>query len=366
MSGTSQAGACPECGTPNPGFRTHCRQCGAPLKGTTGAQPSPKVLRRTDFLAAARTNRANTVRLLAVLLAVATVLGYLMGWNIELLFANGQTVASPDWSPSSGGLAGGTALLMTSAGWTALALSRGDRIMLKLSGAERVSAEQEPVLHNVVAEMAIAAGIPRPRVYLIETDALNAFATGMRPQTAAVAVTRGLLDTLSRDELQGVIGHEFGHIVNWDIRYATVVGVTVGLVALVSDAALRGLRYSRGRSNSPYGVIAVVALLLFALLAPLAAKLVQMAISRQREFLADATSVRLTRNPLGLIGALEKLGRAARPFPGASGATQHLFIVNPFRSFGDKALALFATHPPIERRIARLRNLGDKISSAQP
>jgi heat shock protein HtpX len=363
MSEARQPTTCPECGTPNPRYRSACRQCGARLSGEAAAKPSPKILRRTDFLAAARANRANTVRLLAALLAVAAALGYLIGWNVELLTVAGPALASDAWSPSTGGLAGSAALLTASAGWTALAFSRGDRILLKLSGAQRLGADQEPVLHNVVAEMAIAAGLPRPRVYVIETDALNAFATGMRPQTAAVAVTRGLLDTLNRDELQGVIGHELGHIVNWDIRYATVVGVTVGLVALVSDAALRGLRYSRGRSDSPYGLIAVVALLLFALLAPLAAKLVQMAISRQREFLADATSVRLTRNPLGLIGALEKLGRAARPFPGASGATQHLFIVNPFRSFGDRALALFATHPPIERRIARLRNLGAKIKS---
>jgi heat shock protein HtpX len=364
MSEARQARACPECGTPNPGYRSRCRQCGAQLRGLAAAQPSVKVLRRTDFLAAARANRANTTRLLAVLLAVAAALGYLIGWNLELLTAHGPALTSAGWALSSGGLAGAAVLLTTSAGWAGLALARGDRILLKLSGAQRVGSGEEPVLQNVVAEMAIAAGLPRPRIYVIETDALNAFATGMRPQLAAVAVTRGLLDTLNRDELQGVIGHELGHIVNWDIRYATVVGVTVGLVALVSDAALRGLRYSRGRGDSPYGIIAVVALLLFALLAPLAAKLVQMAISRQREFLADATSVRLTRNPLGLIGALEKLGQAARPFPGASGATQHLFIVNPFRQFGDKALALFATHPPIERRIARLRNLGDKINTA--
>ncbi|MDH3563644.1 MAG: M48 family metallopeptidase, partial [Gammaproteobacteria bacterium] len=207
------------------------------------------------------------------------------------------------------------------------------------------------------------AGIRKPRVYLIETDALNAFATGMHPARSSIGVTRGLLDTLNREELQGVVGHEMGHIVNWDIRYATAVGVIVGLIALVSDGALRSLRYSgRSRSsNSRSGggaVVIVLFLLIFAALAPIFSRLVQMAVSRQREFMADATSVRLTRHPEGLISALEKLALNAKPFKGANQATQHMFIVNPFRNFSEKASRLFATHPPLERRMARLRNLG--------
>jgi heat shock protein HtpX len=190
----------------------------------------------------------------------------------------------------------------------------------------------------------------------------------MTPARSSIGVTRGLLDNLNREELQGVIGHEMGHIVNWDIRYATAVGVLVGLIALVSDGALRSLRFSGGRSQSSGSsgrgggggaALIVLFLLLFAALAPVFAKLVQMAVSRQREFLADATSVRLTRHPEGLISALEKLATSAKPFKGANSATQHMFIVNPFRNFSEKATRLFSTHPPLERRMARLRNLGN-------
>ena len=162
-----------------------------------------------------------------------------------------------------------------------------------------------------------------------------------------------------------MIGHEMGHIVNWDIRYATAVGVIVGLIALVSDGALRSLYFS-GRSRSSGSgrggsgaAFLVLALMAFAALAPVFALLVQMAVSRQREFLADATSVRLTRHPQGLIAALEKLATHAKPFAGANRATQHMFIVNPFRNFREKSSRLMATHPPLELRMNRLRNLGD-------
>jgi heat shock protein HtpX len=185
----------------------------------------------------------------------------------------------------------------------------------------------------------------------------------MNPARSTIGVTRGLLVALNREELQGVIGHEMGHIVNWDIRYATAVGVIVGLIALVSDGALRSLRFS-GRSqnsNSRAGggaVVIMLFLLVFAALAPLFSRLVQMAVSRQREFLADATSVRLTRHPEGLISALGKLALNAKPFDGANRATQHMFIVNPFRNFSERASSLMATHPPLELRIRRLQNLG--------
>ena len=154
-----------------------------------------------------------------------------------------------------------------------------------------------------------------------------------------------------------------GHIVNWDIRYATVVGVIVGLIALISDGALRSLRFSgHARGSGKGGANAAIVMLLlvaFAALAPVFALLVQMAVSRQREFLADATSVRLTRHPEGLISALEKLAATAQPFKGANRATQHMFIVNPFRNFTEKTNRLYATHPPLNLRVNRLRNLGD-------
>lgn len=322
-----------------------------------------KILRRTDFMAAARANRKATMRLVFMLFSIAAVLGYLSGWSMQLFAGDVPAGSETYWFVSRWGIWSGLALLAIAVIWSLIAFRFGDRIVLGLTGAREVTSGDEQQLHNVVEEMSIAAGISKPRVYVIETDALNAFATGMHPARSAIGVTRGLLDTLNRDELQGVIGHEMSHIVNWDIRYATAVGVLVGLIALVSDGALRSLRYaSRSRRSGRGGggaVLVLLVLVLFAALAPLFARLVQMAVSRQREFLADATSVRLTRNPEGLISALHKLAVNAKPFNGANQATQHMFIVNPFRNFSEQASRLFATHPPLERRIERLRNLGE-------
>lgn len=361
---------CPECGVTNPAHRHLCRLCGAALDEQAVSRPrlQRKLLRRTDFMAAARQNQRNTARLVVVLNLIGACLGYLLGWNFQLWSGAWPEGAESIWFLSSWGLRGALIVLAVSALWSWVALKKGDKVLLRLAGAREVSVEEEPQLHNVVEEMAIAAGLPKPRVYVLETDALNAFATGMDPRRSAIGVTRGLLARLSREELQGVIGHEMGHIVNLDIRYATAVGVLVGLIALVSDAALRMLRFSRGRGSSVRSsgsgrggggaAVAFLILILFAALAPLAARMVQMAVSRQREFLADATSVRLTRNAEGLIAALEKLAVQARPFKGANRATQHMFIVNPFRNFSARASSLMATHPPLDRRIARLRNLG--------
>ncbi|EAR21428.1 putative peptidase [Nitrococcus mobilis Nb-231] len=324
-----------------------------------------KRLHRTDFVAAAAANRRNTNRLVLLLLLIGAILGYLLGWSLELyttaaMRQHGVTV----WYLSPWGVRG--ALLLTGFGvlWIVLAFLVGDRIVLGLVGAREVGREELPQLHNVVEEMAIAAGVPKPRVYLIDTPALNALATGLDTRRSAIGVTRGLLDKLDRDELQGVIGHEMGHIVNLDMRYATAVGILVGLIALVADFAFRALylrgagrRFGRERSGGSGTVIALLMVLIFAALAPVFAKLVQMAVSRQREFLADATSVRLTRNPHGLISALEKLAVSAEPFRGANRATQHMFIVNPLRNFSEQASRLFATHPPIPARVRRLMNL---------
>ena len=358
--------ACPECGTPNRAHAQTCRQCGAPLVSNWQDKPrlASKVLRRTDFMAAARANQQATRRLVLVLLLILVILGYLLGWSMQALSGYYPEGTESIWFPSRWGFWAALVLFLVGALWSWISFKQGDRIVLRMTGAEAVTATEEPQLHNVVEEMAIAAGIRKPRVYVIETDALNAFATGMSPVRASIGVTRGLLETLNRDELQGVIGHEMGHIVNWDIRYATAVGVIVGLIALVSDGALRSLRYSgRSRSSSSSkggggAIVIVLFLLFFAALAPVFARLVQMAVSRQREFLADATSVRLTRHPEGLLSALDKLATHAKPFQGANRATQHMFIVNPFRNFSEKAASLFATHPPLELRMRRLRNLG--------
>ena len=251
-----------------------------------------------------------------------------------------------------------------SVGWSAVSLAFGDKMVLAMANAKQIDKADAPQLYNVVEEMAIAAGVPMPKVMVLETDALNAFATGSKPGNGTIAVTRGLLNSLSRDELQGVVAHEMSHLANLDTRYMVVVGVTVGLIALVCDMLLRSLAWGRGgRSSSSDkkgggAVILIILLIVVAILAPIAAKFVQMAVSRQREYLADATSVRFTRNPSGLISALGKLAEKAEPFPGVSRATQHLFIVNPVQTFTAKSSALLATHPDVADRIARLRNLG--------
>lgn len=355
-----EAVECPQCGAANRARSRSCRMCGNILTASDrrSRRVQRKILRRTDFLAASRANERATRWLLVALAAVAGGLGYLVGWTLQLNLGAWPAEANDTWFLSGWGVITAAGLLAVSLGWSALALSTGDRMVLRISGARVVTPEEAPQLHNVVEEMAIAAGLSKPAVYIIESPALNAFATGLSRRRAAVVVTRGLLDALSREELQGVIGHEMGHIVNLDMRYATAVGVTVGLVVLVADFATRLAIFGGGRRGRGGGPWVAILMLVFAVLAPLFARLVQMAVSRQREFLADATSVRLTRNPNGLISALEKLGGSEAPLDGANRATQHLYIVNPLRAFSDKASRLWATHPPIHRRIHRLRNLG--------
>jgi heat shock protein HtpX len=241
----------------------------------------------------------------------------------------------------------------------------GDQLVLNSSGAREVSAEQAPQLYNVVTEMALAAGIPMPKVYIIDDPSPNAFATGRDPQHSSVAITTGLLNKLNREELQGVLGHEMSHIRNYDIRFTLIVGVMVGSIALLAQLFLRytfwfgGGRRSNSDSNSGGGGLAVLFLVIgivMAILAPIFTALVQMAVSRQREYLADASSVELTRNPHGLESALAKISSDNEPLKAANGATQHLYIVNPLKKLGGGA-SLFSTHPPIVDRINRLRAL---------
>jgi heat shock protein HtpX len=312
----------------------------------------------TDFVSAQKVNRRNTLVLLIALTALAALLGYLIGWVLE--------TESSDAVPllSKGGVAIAALMAAVSVGWSAISLAFGDKMVLAMANAKQIDKADAPQLYNVVEEMAIAAGVPMPKVMVLETDALNAFATGSKPGNGTIAVTRGLLNSLSRDELQGVVAHEMSHLANLDTRYMVVVGVTVGLIALVCDMLLRSLAWGRGNRSSSSdkkgggAAILIILLIVVAILAPIAAKFVQMAVSRQREYLADATSVQFTRNPNGLISALGKLAEKAEPFPGVSRATQHLFIVNPVQTFTAKSSALLATHPDIADRIARLRNLG--------
>jgi heat shock protein HtpX len=232
----------------------------------------------------------------------------------------------------------------------------GDRMVLGISRARPVDRKQNPYLANVVEGLAIAAGVPAPKAYIIEDSAPNAFATGKDPQHSSVVVTRGLLGKLSRLELEGVIGHEMSHIKNYDIRYATLVAILVGTVALLSDWMRRSIFYRgrRKKGGAGSGIVILVALVL-AILAPVIAQLIRLALSRQREYLADASGALLTRYPEGLASALEKISRDTEPLEAANKATAHLYIVNPLLEHRGKLNTLFSTHPPAEERIKRLR-----------
>ena len=235
----------------------------------------------------------------------------------------------------------------------------GDRMVLAASRAKEITHDDAPVLFNVVEEMAIASGLPMPKVYIVDDSAPNAFATGRDPEHASVAVTKGLLRKLNRDELQGVIAHEMAHVGNFDIRYAMLVGILVGTTVLISDFFLRGLWFGRGGGRREGGnqlqIIMIIVAVVLAVLAPLFARLLQLSISRQREYLADATAVRLTRNPKGLADALAKISGDREVLEVANRATAHLYIANPIKKFEKRSKGLFSTHPPIEERIKILR-----------
>ena len=245
----------------------------------------------------------------------------------------------------------------------------GDSVVLSVSGAKEVDEASAPQLMNVVREMTIAANVPMPKVYVIEDTAPNAFATGRDPKHASVAITTGLLEKLDREELQGVLGHELSHVRNFDIRFAMIVGVLVGSIALMADFFLRFTFWGGGRSSrsdregggSGLQAIMFVVAIVLSILAPIAARFVQLAVNRQREYLADASSVQLTRNPYGLERALAKISEDKDVLEVANRATQHMYFTNPIKKFEQRASGLFSTHPPTLDRINRLRELtGDK------
>ena len=291
-------------------------------------------------------NRRHSLILIAAFLAFVAIFGYVIGWA---------------WIGDPVGAIFGLVLAFIVGTVTGLATYYGgDKMVLAASRAREISHDDAPVLFNVVEEMAIAAGLPMPKVYIIDDSAPNAFATGRDPEHASVAVTSGLLEKLNRDELQGVIAHEMSHVANFDIRYSMLVGILVGTTVLISDFFLRGLWLSgggRGRSEGGGYVqlIMIVIAIVFAILAPLFARLLQLSISRQREYLADASAVRLTRNPKGLADALQKISGDREVLEAANRATAHLYIVNPVKGFEKRAKGLFSTHPPIEERIQILR-----------
>lgn len=236
------------------------------------------------------------------------------------------------------------------------------KIALSITGAKEIKRTDNPTLYRTVENLAIAAGIPTPTIYLIEDTALNAFATGRDPKHAYVAITRGLLEKLEKPELEGVMAHELSHIQNFDIRLQSITVALIGLIALLSDIFLRSMFYGRrsnrrsgGKGNAVFIIIGIV----LAILAPIIAKLMHLAISRQREYLADASGALLTRYPEGLALALEKIKADTEPLEAANKATAHMYIENPLRNEqGMKWMnSLFSTHPNIDDRIARLRGM---------
>jgi heat shock protein HtpX len=232
----------------------------------------------------------------------------------------------------------------------------GDKIVLGMSQAHEVSDQQEPQLHHVIEELAIGAGIPKPKVYVIEDSAPNAFATGRDPKHSSVAVTRGLLTKLDRTELQGVLAHELSHVRNFDIRVMLIVAVLLGMAALLSDWIFRGMFFGgrgRGRDRGGNAILLVVALVL-AILTPIIAQLIQLAVSRRREYLADASGALLTRYPEGLASALRKIAADKDALEVANKATAPLYIANPLHDDPRFLDGLFDTHPPIQERIKRL------------
>jgi len=244
----------------------------------------------------------------------------------------------------------------------------GDRVVLASARAREVSAQDQPRLHNIVEGLSIAAGIPKPKVYVVPEQAPNAFATGRDPEHSSVAVTRGLLETMNRVELEGVIGHELSHVVDRDILVGTVVATLVGAVVLISEFFMRswwwgGVRGRRGGDRSGGGVEAIIFAvgLVLLVLAPIIGQIVRLAVSRQREFLADAQGALLTRYPPGLASALRKIGAASGiPMRSANNATAHLWLNQPSRIQGQgmgPLEKLFSTHPPIEERIRRLEEM---------
>jgi heat shock protein HtpX len=248
----------------------------------------------------------------------------------------------------------------------------GDALVMATSGAREIDPMRVPDRYqqfvNVAEEMRLAGGLPRPRLWVIDDSAPNAFATGRDPEHASVAVTTGLLDKLDREQLQGVIGHEMSHIGNLDIRFTLLVGVLVGSIALLADWFLRFTYWGGGRSRSDSdrggggaAVLIFVLALVLAIVAPLIGRLVQAAVSRTRESLADATAVELTRNPVGLARALRTISDDPEVLEVANRATQHLYIVNPIKSFEERAKSLWDTHPPIGERIRALENIAGRM-----
>ena len=306
---------------------------------------------RQSFYGQIASNRRKSILLVLIVFLLMAGVGFAIG------FAMGGSVQS--------GVVGVLMAVLVAGVITVVSYFGGDGLMLAASGAKQVSPQDAPQLMNVVNELSLAANIPPPKVYVINDTAPNAFATGRDPKHASVAITTGLLQKLDREELQGVMAHELAHVRNLDIRFTLLVGALVGSIVLLADFFLRFSFYggmsgrSRGRDSGGGGAAAILLVvgLVLAIVAPFFARLVQLAVNREREYLADASSVELTRNPYGLQRALAKIAGDPEVLEVANRATQHLYIVNPIKRFEERSKGLMSTHPPVVERINRLRAL---------
>ena len=313
----------------------------------------------TTFFREIDRNRRNSWLLVGVVIVVLGLLGGLIG------YATGF------------GWAGVVIAVIVAVAMSIGSYFAGDGLVLASSGAKEVPVGNPPdqykQLVNVVTEMSLAGGVPMPKVYVIDDTAPNAFATGRDPQHASIAATTGLLEKMDREELQGVIGHEMSHVRNLDIRFALLVGVLVGSIALISDWFLRFTFWGGGRNRDDddrgggglQALLFILALVL-AIIAPLIGRFVQLAVSRSREELADVSSVDLTRNPVGLARALRTISDDPEVLEVANRATQHLYIVNPIKSFEERSKSMWDTHPPIAERIRILQRIAGQMGVSFP
>ncbi len=288
--------------------------------------------------------------ILLAMLFIAMII--LLGWIFDQVYGEGRTYT------------GITIAILFSLGMTAISYFSGDKIALSATGAKPISHDENKYVFHLVENLCISAGVPMPKIYLIEDPAINAFATGRDPKNASIAVTRGAVEKLSNEELEGVLAHELSHVKNYDIRFMMLVAVMVGSITILANFMLRSGGLVRGGKNSNreggsqlFAILMIVGIVL-AILSPFIAELIKLAISRKREYLADASAALLTRYPDGLANALEKIATENIPMRKASTATAHLFISSPFNGGRKKFASFFSTHPPVEDRIKKLRTMG--------
>lgn len=281
-----------------------------------------------------------------VLVSLFIVLVLAIGWAIGYFFSN---------SPVSGLVI----TIIVLAFYVPMTYMSASSQVLRMAGAKEIKREDHPQLFDIVEELSIAARLPMPKIYIINDPVPNAFATGIKPEKAAVAFTTGLLERLNREEIAGVAAHELAHIRNYDIRLMTICIALVGVVILLGDIGSRMIYYRGGRrGNDRQNPALLIIALVLIILAPIAAQFVQLAVSRNREYLADATAVEFTRNPVGLINALQKISEDPRDLQRANTSTASMYITSPFSKKRKKSRAnLWSTHPPIESRIERLKNM---------